>query len=887
MAQPQWSTTAGSLATIPEGTFYSTTVLADAGVSTVYYQVIAGQLPPGMQVSSAGVVSGVPKSAAEITGDPAKASLDITSKFAIRAYTVKTVDTLIVVDRFNDRTFTITVTGQTAPEFITPVGNIGTFYDGTEAQIQIEYTYPGPTVSVKLLSGVLPTGLVLSPTGLISGVIAPLVGPPGTAEAGFDSTQYDQYPFDFSERSASTNYQFVLEVTDGVNSSVGVFEIYVYAHNSMSADTTSFTADNTFITADVTPTRTPILLTPAGSLGTVRSNNYYAFKFEAVDFDGDAIGYEITVGPGIGFDADGTGFDEFGFDRGTLGLPPGLEINEYTGWFYGFIPNQGSTETTYQFAIRVFKENDPTVISNFYYFNITITGPAGTDIAWLTGPDLGIINNGSISTLAVEAVNSGGYQLQYDLVSGSNSKLPQGLTLKSSGHITGTVSFNTFALDGGTTTFDETVRTQAVTQATTFDSQFNFTVEAFAPAPTQAGFQIASFIVIDPGINYTTSPTITISAPPNTINAIPAAAGPVTLVDGGIDSIAVGNAGLGYIQPPTVTVTGGGGSGAVIIAQMIPVTLTNLVSTRRTFTVTVVRAFNRPYQGLYIKAMPSIPNRALVTQLTQNQDIIPSDFVYRSDDSNFGVAKAVVYNHAYGLNAASVAKYVSSLNLNHYWKNLTLGHVEYAQALDANGNVLYEAVYSRVIDNLVNNAGQSVSKQVPTAYPVQTIDGTITTVYPNSLTNMRDQVIDVIGQVSPLLPQWMMSKQSNGQVLGFTPAWVIAYVKPGRGAQVVYNIRHQFADRLNLVDFRADRYELDCSMTFAWETFNDVTPAGQWIPQPPAATTFDLAAYVPATYTSGTIFDGGSTDFTTPNPTSATTDAFDKYLMFPQTNILG
>ena len=200
---------------------------------------------------------------------------------------------------------------------------------------------------------------------------------------------------------------------------------------------------------------------------------------------------------------------------------------------------------------------------------------------------------------------------------------------------------------------------------------------------------------------------------------------------------------------------------------------------------------------------------------------------------------------------------------------------------------MYEAVYSRVIDNLVNNAGQSVSKQVSTAYPVQTIDGTITTVYPNSLTNMRDQVIDVIGQVSPLLPQWMMSKQSNGQVLGFTPAWVIAYVKPGRGAQVVYNIRHQFADRLNLVDFRADRYELDCSMTFAWETFNDVTPAGQWIPQPPAATTFDLAAYVPATYTSGTIFDGGSTDFTTPNPTSATTDAFDKYLMFPQTNILG
>jgi hypothetical protein len=46
-----------------------------------------------------------------------------------------------------------------------------------------------------------------------------------------------------------------------------------------------------------------------------------------------------------------------------------------------------------------------------------------------------------------------------------------------------------------------------------------------------------------------------------------------------------------------------------------------------------------------------------------------------------------------------------SLYLNHYWKNLILGSIETAQALDAAGNVIYEVVYSRIIDNLVNNNG--------------------------------------------------------------------------------------------------------------------------------------------------------------------------------------
>ena len=599
--QPQWVTAAGSLGTIPEGVFYQVPIQAIAGLEDVYYIVIAGQLPAGIELSENGLMTGVPKNLAEIEGVPSLIISDLTSKFAIRAYTTKIVNGISVVDRLVDRTFTLTVTGVGAPEFITPPGNIGTYYDGSPASIQVNFTNPSGATSISLAAGSLPPGLVVSSSGLISGIIAPLVGPGDSAAAGFDSTPYEEYAFDFSTRSTSTNYQFSLQATDGRDTAIAVYEIYVYSKNSMSADTIDFTADNTFITADIVPTRTPVLVTPAGDLGSVRSDNFYAFQFQAIDFDGDPISYEITVGSGIGYDTDDAAFDTAGFDRGTFSLPPGLTINETTGWFYGYIPDQGATETAYRFAIRVYKTNAPTIVSNFYYFTITITGAVGTDVVWITDYDLGTINNGAISDLSISAVNSGGHTLEYQLDPGSDSKLPQGLRLMTSGNITGTVSFNTFALDGGTTTFDKNIRTGGVSQETTFDSKFTFTVNAFSPASGQIGYQIESFTIVHEGTGYTSTPTIVIDPPPTTADSVQAAAGPVSIVGGKIINIDLGNAGLGYTSTPNVTVVGGGGSGARVIANMIPATVVNLVSSYKTFTLEVVRAYNQPYQDCISK----------------------------------------------------------------------------------------------------------------------------------------------------------------------------------------------------------------------------------------------------------------------------------------------
>ena len=72
----------------------------------VYYALIAGRLPSGIQVGNTGLITGVPKAVASIQGVPTDVAQDVTSKFAIRAYTETSTE---AVDRILDRTFTLTM----------------------------------------------------------------------------------------------------------------------------------------------------------------------------------------------------------------------------------------------------------------------------------------------------------------------------------------------------------------------------------------------------------------------------------------------------------------------------------------------------------------------------------------------------------------------------------------------------------------------------------------------------------------------------------------------------------------------------------------------------------------------------------------------------------
>jgi hypothetical protein len=713
MAQPQWLTAPGSLGTIAQGKFFTLPIEAiDPDSGTVGYELISGHLPAGIQVKAHGALEGTPMHQETVQGVPSLVNQDVTSKFTVRAYTDNGG-----TKRINDRTFSLTVAGGNIPKFETPAGSIGLFYDGSPVnyQIQTSDSSPNNIVTVSLADGQLPPGITIDSTGLLSGYIIPQTPLPTTATAGFDtdSVAYDQFSYDFATRSSSKNYQFTLQATDGKDIVQRTYTMYVITRDALFADGTEVTVDSQVVTADESQFRIPLIYNhpSTGLIGTFRHSNFFVYQLQGTDLDGDA--FEFRLYPG---------------DT----LPDGLSLDLYTGWIYGYLPDQGATVKTHDFRIQIFKQNDNSLMSNPYTYQITIVGDIEANVTWISPTNLGTISNGDISLLKVEATNASGRVLNYRLKQGTYpafpgidpgvyNSLPQGLALTTSGEISGRASFNTFSVDGGTTTFDQNLSTRLDGMATTFDHTYKFTVEVYS-----ADGQISVF---------------------------------------------------------------------------------------KDFTITVARDFDAPYETLYIEAMPTITDRVLLDSLLQNQDIIKPEYIFRKQDQYFGLSHRIQYVHAYGLHSSTVDQYVDSLKHNHFRKKLTLGDFKIAQALDADGNVVYEVVYSDIIDDGVNGNGQSPAQKVNTAFPI--LDG-VTTVEPNSLINMRDQVVDSVGQYAQVLPLWMKSKQKDGTVLGYTRAWVIAYCVPGKAEELVYNIKTEWSGNLNLINFDIDRYTIDRQYSHNW-----------------------------------------------------------------------
>jgi hypothetical protein len=285
-----------------------------------------------------------------------------------------------------------------------------------------------------------------------------------------------------------------------------------------------------------------------------------------------------------------------------------------------------------------------------------------------------------------------------------------------------------------------------------------------------------------------------------------------------------------------------------------------IVQSSKTFTVNVYQEYGQPTDILYIQAAPSINDRNILQTLLDSETLIPTSLLYRPDDTNFGKATSVIYEHAYGIFASNIQEYIASVTQNHYWRNITLGELKTAVARDNDNNIIYEVVYSEVIDNLVNPQGVSVPSSIYWPIPIDLglgpwytsvtniftsyvellnqqyytslTPGYARTLYPNSLFNMRNRVADVLGQVlnSTLLPVWMTSQQLNGSTLGYTQAWVICYTQPRilvNGQPLTYaefktNIETNWPYTLNQINFNIDRFTVNKSTTYNWE--NNLNP---------------------------------------------------------------
>lgn len=748
MGKPVWVTAAGNLGKIEEGVFYELEMEAsDPDGGTLTYQVISGYMPPGLSMSeTTGIISGRPKDLYYVRGVPLDVAEDETSTFCCRV-------TSSTTGQIADRTFSITVTGQDAPTIETAAQSLGTIFDGTYFSTTIVATdLDNEPLTYSISAGSLPPGLSLnSTTGEISGYPTPVTTTSASNTVTWSASEqgWDEYPWENSEAWINENYQFTVQVTDGKEYAQQSYSILVLAKSLLTADLLDIYGDDTVIaTADMTTKHVPILTTAADDLGIFEHDNYFAYRFEGLDFDNDEIEFGITATSGLGFDdISGSGFDSTLFDQGILALPPGLTLNAETGWLYGYLSTQQLAQIEYNFGVYVYKKNDPTVRSSITLFTVTVVNDLSSAIIWQTASNLGSIDTGAISELAIQSTNTVGSTVNYSLT--YDSELPQGLKLLENGLIVGRVSFEYTSFDNGTTTIDQNTRELGSRlNPVTFDQKYTFTVQASSP----------------------------------------------------------------------------GGE----------------ISAKRTFTINVNPSNFAPYESLYLKANPGLGDKNLFLSITKNTDIIPPQDIYRSGDPYFGIANDIRMLLISGLSASTETEYVQAMAQNHYRKELTFGAPKVSKAYDINQNVIYEVIYYELDDygdtatgsvsssiNLVDKINRNItvdSDSVTIDSTYQTMDGAgDRTVYPNSLINMRNRLKSQIGlSVREVLPQWMSNRQADGTVIGWKPVAVLAYVKPGTGDRILFNLKRRTDLDQKLISFEFDRYIWDNNLS---KTYNAETGA--------------------------------------------------------------
>ena len=300
MAYPIWITPAGNLGIVPSAEYYQYALDAyDTAAGTLVYAKVSGTLPPGLQVTTTGILQGIPVS----TAGP---DLNQTYTFTVRV--TNTDDGLIA-----DRTFYITITNVAPPQIVPRNVDLGIYFDGDIIDLQLEATeyVLGENLVWSLKSGELPAGVSLTASGLLHGYIneIPAVGP--SSDPGWDDTEWDlRYTlasnvagtlgWDFDLGTTSKTFSFTIEVNDGVQSDLSTYTLLVLPKMSLSADSTLVTADTTVVdgnelTVDTGTKHKPIITTTQEDFTAERQGGWYSFQLQAVDLDGDVLQYVIPT----------------------------------------------------------------------------------------------------------------------------------------------------------------------------------------------------------------------------------------------------------------------------------------------------------------------------------------------------------------------------------------------------------------------------------------------------------------------------------------------------------------------------------------------------------------------------------------------------------------
>jgi len=439
MAAPVWQTTAGLLGVINERDFYSVTLSAtDSDGDDLTYSKIAGTLPTGIELTSGGVLQGVP------TEVPTRALYT----FVVRASDGNNVA---------DRSFNLQVQGQDAPTFSTASGQLDLsdssrvgfkwVLDGAYIEYQIQAsdidTATGKSLVYDIVSGSLPSGVQMNTTGLVYGQVELT-----------DEQRFNVFGDDSSTKTSSRaeNFEFTVRVSDGSSTVEQVNSIFVYTADFFKVDNTRLTIDGTTyegfpLIMSLSGFRRPIFTTPS-ALGTFRHDNRTAIKIDVTDPDSLEENFYYSIVSGS--------------------LPTGLTLNSNNGEIFGTLPTQSLVSVNYSFTIRASRTpTDGLTVFSERTFTMTVIGEIDVGVNFTTSPELGTVTAGFPTLLSIEATAAETNRvLEYYITEGS---LPTGLTLSRTGNLIGTIDKTEFTtIDGNEITFD--------TNTLSIDRNYTFTV---------------------------------------------------------------------------------------------------------------------------------------------------------------------------------------------------------------------------------------------------------------------------------------------------------------------------------------------------------------------------------------------------------------------------
>jgi hypothetical protein len=679
----------------------------------------------------------------------------------------------------------------TQPNWITPAGSLGTFPSNRFLSLSLVAVpmAPAKTVTLEYLGGILPIGIKEDPIKFQNNTIS------GTPQNVLEPT----------------DYSFVIRATDNLgNIKDRTFTINIYGTQNIGFKTRP---------------------------GLLLSTN-----------DSTYIDYQLNI--------NNTFNQKFFINVSSGTLPPGLTLSEQ-GRITGYaqppvLGNRSPIEKTFSFTLALTSiYGVDTKTYSILVRNHILNNPPNTRKP-------AILNNAPITTLEVSDPNYAyyfkdtsepkiiinaneffsfkiiGYDFENQSLNYSFSKLPQGLVGDTN---TGWISGTPISPGPSYNVFQITVNAFKASNPAIRSDDFVFTIvvqnlvenDLTWVTPENLGFmfngEISELSVLANASRNVEYRIIDGSLPPNM----------QLLTDGEI----VGRVPFqsksfllpaGTVTPYTFTVEA--------YLPQFP-----LIRQSRTFTLNVVQSIDKPVESLYFKALPKLESRTKLNSLINNSEIFPRNFLYRPEDKYFSKTEGISFNFAYGIESTNFQKYYESSLRNFYKRRLLIGDIKTAVARDKDNKIIYEVVYAEIIDDLINRQGKSISEEIvwPTIVKLENNENftatnelftslttknvassqqSTTQFNPASTTNMRNEIINKLptNRDQKLLPKWMTSQQKDGSTLGFIQAWVICYTLPEKSEIIRNNIINFWGQSLNDIDFTIDRFFVDKSITYNYNT---------------------------------------------------------------------